>query len=70
MAAAAEVEEAELRDEHTSFEDRDDFEEDVVHEPNAQTEAEFPLPPESGGGALRLPPPRAAAVLAFQPLVE
>lgn len=74
VAAAAEVEEAELRYEDYGLEERHDSEEESVDEPIAQIE--LPLPPQSGGD-LRLPPPRAAAasaaaniVLRFQPLEE
>lgn len=43
VAAAAEVEEAELRYENYGFEERDDSEEERVDEPIAQIE--LPLPP-------------------------
>lgn len=39
MAAAAEVEGAEGGDEHHGFEDRDDFEEDAVNEPQLKAQS-------------------------------
>ena len=61
MASATGEEEAERGDQTHSLEGGDEFEKDVIYEPEMQIE---PLLPPQCGGAPQLPPPRTAAAAA------
>ncbi|KAG6405040.1 hypothetical protein SASPL_132621 [Salvia splendens] len=61
MASAAEEEEAERGDQTHGLEGGDEFEKDVIYEPEVQIE---PLLPPQCGGAPQLPPPQTAAAAA------